>query len=101
MSPYITLLVIITLVIFSTLLAIFLHRRRNGHTELYSEGLRHENAGQYRLALDNYQDALYEIGKLKLSRKFGYRIADRIRTLGTLMDYEKNFQPASAILRTS
>jgi hypothetical protein len=61
-------------------------------SELYSEGLRNENNGSYRLAVNNYENALSEIRKLRRNNKFGRRIADRIRILRTTIEYENNFQ---------
>ena len=66
--------------------------KRNGHTELYSQGVRNENDGNYVLALRNYEDALREARKLKLGKKFGAKIAQRIKLLRTTIDYENNFQ---------
>jgi hypothetical protein len=80
-SPVIFVLAIVLIVIF----------RKNGHTELYSEGLRNENDGRYYLALQNYEEALSEIRKLKLDNKFGDKITQRIKILRTTIDYEENF----------
>jgi hypothetical protein len=53
--------------------------------------VRNENDGHYTIALQNYEDALHEIRKLRLDNKFGEKIADRIKILQTTIDYEKNF----------
>lgn len=71
---------------------LILKYRKMTSTEWYSEGLRNENNGSYRLALNNYENALSEIRKLRRNSKFGRRIADRIRILRTTIEYENNFQ---------
>ena len=79
------LIIIISVIIFITF------KKRNDHTELYSRGVRNENDGNYNLALRNYEDALKEVRKLKLEKKFGTKIAQRIKILRTTIDYENNF----------
>ncbi|HLK27244.1 MAG TPA: hypothetical protein VKT28_01585 [Puia sp.] len=66
--------------------------KKNSHTVLYKEGVHHENEGNYKLALQNFEDALMEIRKLKVDHKFGNKIEERIKMLRTLVDYEKSFQ---------
>jgi hypothetical protein len=84
-------LLIISMIL--TLVIVFVaHYKKNSHTELYREGVRNENDGRYLLALQNYEDALSEIKKLKLDNKFGVKIAERIKILRTFIDYEKNSQ---------
>ena len=84
------------LVIFSALLTLtgffYFWYKQNAHTELYSEGVRNENEGNYALALHNYEDALSEIRKLRLSKKFGQKIVERIKVLRTIIKYEQIFQ---------
>ena len=92
MTSSIYLLIFIIPVICGLFVFLFIAYKKNGHTELYSEGLRNENDGQYTLALHNYEDALSEIRKLNTNDKFGEKIAQRIKILRTTIDYEKNFQ---------
>jgi hypothetical protein len=84
------------LVVFSGLLILsvffFYWYKQNAHTELYSEGVRNENEGRYVQALHNYEDALSEIRKLRLSKKFGQKIDQRIKVLRTIINYEQIFQ---------
>ena len=82
---------IIALIILALILILFANYKKNSHTELYKEGVRNENAGRYAIALQNYQDALSEIKKLRLDNKFGKKIAQRIKILQTTINYEKNF----------
>jgi len=92
MSYSFFLFLVITLIILSLILIVFANYKKNSHTELYKEGVRNENNGRYIIALQNYQDALSEVKKLRLDNKFGKKIAQRIKILQTLIDYEKNFQ---------
>ena len=87
---YVTIFVILIVTILSVFF--YLLHKQNSHTELYSEGLRDENNGNYETALHKYEDALNEIRKLKLEDKFGHKIAARIRVLRTTIEYENNFQ---------
>jgi len=91
MSHSAFLFLIITLIILSLILILFANYKKNSHTELYKEGVRNENDGRYAVALQNYQDALSEVKKLRLDNKFGKKIAQRIKILQTIIDYEKNF----------
>ncbi|MHA4810810.1 hypothetical protein ACX0G9_22070 [Flavitalea flava] len=78
-------------VLLTLVILLFFFYKRNGHTELYSEGVRNENEGRYGQALHNYEDALNEIRKLNRNDKFGKKIAERIKILRTTIDYERNF----------
>jgi outer membrane protein assembly factor BamD (BamD/ComL family) len=84
-------LVLFILIILISIVVFIAFYKRNGHTELYSQGVRNENDGNYTLALRNYEDALKEAHKLKLGKKFGAKITQRIKLLRTTIDYEKNF----------
>ncbi|HSZ86433.1 MAG TPA: hypothetical protein VK787_10400 [Puia sp.] len=82
----------ITLLVLSFIIFLVAHYKKNSHTELYKQGVRNENNGRYTIALQNYEDALSEVRKLKIDNKFGKKIAERIKILQTTVDYEKNFQ---------
>jgi hypothetical protein len=92
MSSSLYLLLFIMLIVLFFSIVLISYYKKNGHTELYREGARNENEGHYKLALQNYEDALTEIRKLKLDNKFGEKIVQRIKILRTLIDYEKNFE---------
>jgi|SRR6186713_372841 len=92
MSSSLYLLFFVLPVILSILIILFIINKKNSHTELYSEGVRNENEGKYSQALRNYEGALVEIRKLRMNRKFGDKIAQRIKILQTTINYEKNFQ---------
>ena len=88
MSPLIYLLLFIAFAVIAIIFFLIARYKNNSHTELYREGVRNENDGQYELALKNYQDALSEIRKLKGDNKFRDKISERIKMLRTLIDYE-------------
>ncbi len=91
----------LVLIIVSSIIAFIAYYKKNAHTELYREGLRNENDGQFAKALQNYEDALSEIRKLKLDNKFGIRISGRIKILRTYIEYEKNFHPSKPMPRAT
>ena len=81
----------IVLIILGLIIFLIAQYKKTSHTELYKEGVRNENDGHYTIALQNYEDALSEVRKLKMDNKFGKKIAERIKILQTTVDYEKNF----------
>jgi len=56
------------------------------------EGIRNENNGLYKRALDNYEDALSEIRKHKIPNKLGRKIIDKIKMMHTIIEYEAQFE---------
>jgi uncharacterized membrane protein YqiK len=88
------LLIILALIILILVAVFFTLYKENSPTALYNEGVQNENEGRYNLAMQNYEDALREVRKLKRGKKFGIKIAQRIRILRTTIDYEKNFRIA-------
>lgn len=97
MSPSQYLLLFISLIAIGLTIILFILRKKNSHTELYSEGVRNENNGLYKQALRNYEDALNETRKLNINNKFGEKIAGRIKILRTTIDYENNFQEGRGV----
>ena len=91
MSSSLYLFLLILAAAAGVLLVLFFLNKKS-HTELYSEGVRNENAGDYNLALHNYEDALSEVRKHNMNDKFSEKIAQRMKILRTTIDYEKNFQ---------
>jgi len=92
MSSSLYFLLFIAFVVLALVVILFILHKKNSHTELYSEGVRNENNGLYKLALHNYEDALNEIRKLNIDNKFRVKISQRIKILRTTIDYENNFQ---------
>jgi hypothetical protein len=71
---------------------IILRYKQINSTELYREGVRNENDGHYKLALQSFEKALNENRKLMLDTKFGVKISQRIKVLRNFMGYEDSFQ---------
>ena len=92
MSSSLYLLMIIScILVFVVIIFVVVAHKRTRHTQLYSEGMRHENAGDYDLAIHDYEDALNEIVKHKQDKEFANKIVQKIKILRTTIDYEKNF----------
>ena len=79
------------MLVFIVIIFFVVAHKRSRHTQLYSKGMRHENAGDYNLAIHNYEDALNEIVKRKQDKEFASKIIQKIKILRTTIDYEKNF----------
>ena len=90
MSRSLYFILLIVFVLIGVAFVLLARYKRNSHTELYKEGVHHENEGEYSKALQNFEDALAEIRKLKVDNKFGDKIEGRIKLLRTVIDYEKN-----------
>jgi sensor domain CHASE-containing protein len=83
----------IPVIIIAALLIIFgivyyLSTKKNVHTELYDEGVKNENDGEYLAALKNYEDALNEITS---ESKLKAQIHQRIKTIRFTLEYENRF----------
>lgn len=91
MSYSLYLLFVISILLCVVIVFINIFNKKNNHMKLYCEGMRNENAGQYKLALDNYENALNEVLKLRLEKKFGAKVTQRIKILRSTIEYEKNF----------
>jgi hypothetical protein len=92
MRPSLYALFFIVIIVSALSVILIAQYKKNSHTGLYKEGVHHENEGDYQSALQNYEDALMEIRRLKVDNKFGDKIEERIKILRTIIDYEKNFQ---------
>ena len=89
-STYIPITVIAVVII---VLAVFYisSNKKSVHTELYDEGVKNENDGAYAIALQNYEDALKEIGQ---ESKLKDQIVQRIKTIKFTLEYENRFHKA-------
>lgn len=85
------LLFISSILVFGVIIFFGVSHKNTRLTKLYSEGMRHENAGDYNLAIHNYEDALNEIVKRKQDKEFANKIVQKIKILRTAIDYERNF----------
>ena len=79
------------IVLFLIIVMLLVRARRNRHSILYQEGVRNENNGRYRQAINNFLEAKSEMEKDKNRQKQLLAINERIKTLHALIDYESNF----------
>jgi len=92
MPAYLYLLLFISLLVITLIIVFYASHKKNIHTELYMEGVRNENNGLYKIALDNYQAALAEIRKHKIPNTLGKKIDEKIKMLHTIIEYEAQFE---------
>jgi hypothetical protein len=92
MPAYLYLLLFIGLIAVCLFVIFYTAHKKNIHTELYMEGIRNENNGLYKTALNNYEEALIEIRKHKMPNKLGRKITEKIKMLHTIIEYEAQFE---------
>ena len=61
--------------------------KRNIAVDLFNEGLRNENNGQYEEAVINYENALMEVKKTRFHSTFKNKIIEKLKLLHTLIEY--------------
>ena len=70
----------------------FINRKKNIPRELYAEGLRNENSGDFKAALQNYERALSEAGKMGFPNNLKNKIIEKLKVLNTVLEYNRGFQ---------
>jgi hypothetical protein len=78
----------IALIIASIISSIFL-KKKNLPVELFVEGLKHENDGQFDEAIINYENALAEVNKNRFHRHLKNKIVQKLKVLHTIIEYKK------------
>ncbi|MBL7746423.1 MAG: hypothetical protein JNM19_03295 [Chitinophagaceae bacterium] len=74
------------------LIRFLLWRRKSIPVALYAEALRNENKGDYQAAVENYETALQAVTKARFaSGKLKQKIAEKLKVLRTVIDYQKTF----------
>jgi hypothetical protein len=85
--------VIIMLPLIIILIRRVVPRKRNMPDELFFEGLRNENSGDYEAALVAYENALAEVKKNRFySSSMKNKIVEKLKVLNTVIDYKNNSQ---------
>lgn len=79
-----------TLLLIILFLRALLSRKRNPSVKFFSAAQKFENDGDFEEALINYESALTEIKKEKLSKNLRIRIVEKIKVLHTVINYQKN-----------
>lgn len=74
-----------------------LNRKKNVPHKLFKAALLHENNGHYDEALTHYNDALIEMKKERRHGTLKASIIDKIKTLHTVIKYQKQFSTALAV----
>jgi hypothetical protein len=67
-----------------------LHRKKQDYTALYAEGVKNENNGFYKAALENYSTVLVEIKKQRFNDKMQEQLIDKIKVLRSAIEYESH-----------
>jgi len=80
----------IALIIASIISSLFL-KKKDLPVELFVEGLRYENDGQYDEAIMNYKNALNEVRKNRFQSDLENKIIQKLKVLHTIIEYQRNF----------
>ena len=83
--------IMIALLITSIMSFLFL-KKKNLPVELFTEGLKNENDGNFDEAIINYENALNEVKKNRFHRDLENRIIQKLKVLHTISEYRKNIQ---------
>jgi hypothetical protein len=74
----------------ATFSAIAYFRKKYTYTDLYAEGVKNENDGYYKAALENYSKALAEVEKYKFHEDMKQQIVQKIKVLKSAIEYESH-----------
>ena len=82
--------VFIGVLILAFLIALLFRRKKYTYTSLYAEGVKNENDGFFEAALENYNNALVEVGKYKFHEKMKEQIIEKMKVLKSAIEYESH-----------
>lgn len=89
--PYYYYIIIAAVLLLILFVARFLLRKeKNLSDELFAEALRTENEGHFEEALIIYQTALEESGKINSNKIFKNKIAEKLKLMHTVIEYNKS-----------
>ena len=83
--------IMITILIASIVSSLFL-KKKNVQVELFVEGLKNENNGDFDEAIISYENALSQVNKDRYHRDLKTKIIQKIKVLHTILEYRKNTQ---------
>ena len=66
-------------------------KKKNLPVELFVEGLRYENDGNFDEAIVNYENALSEVKKNRFHSNLKNKIIQKVKVLHTIIAYKKSF----------
>lgn len=92
MLVYKIFLFFVLLMIITFFIRYFFLRKENVSVQLFINGLKEENNGQYEEAVINYESALYEIKKIKRHNQLKEKLIEKLSTLRTVIAYKNDFQ---------
>ncbi|HLY72282.1 MAG TPA: hypothetical protein VKR53_21265 [Puia sp.] len=90
MSFYYYIFFVISVGIIATLIRSVILSRENVPVELFIEGLRNENTGQFEQAVIIYESALSEFRKIRFHGSLKNKIIEKIKLLHLIIEYKKN-----------
>ena len=70
--------------------AVSFFRKKYTYTDLYAEGVKNENDGAFKAALENYSKALAEVEKYKFHDDMKQQIVQKIKVLKSAIEYESH-----------
>jgi len=86
---------ILSVVMIIAAVTYFLSHRKNSYSQLYAEAIRNENNGNYKTAINNYKSVMVEILNQPTRRILKGKVAEKIKTLESILEYESRFQEHS------
>ena len=87
--PYI-LVILVGLSILFILIRFLILRKKNIPAELFARALQDENSGHFKEAVITYENALYEVKKIKFNSKLKKKIIEKIKLMHTVIEYQNS-----------
>jgi hypothetical protein len=85
---YMGIFIVLLILVFSV--ALLFRRKKYTYAELYAEGVKNENDGYFKAALENYNNALAEVEKYKFHEKMKQQLIEKIKVLKSAIEYESH-----------
>ena len=90
MPLYYFVYLIILLAAFFLLVRYIIQRKTSLPIQLFIKGLRTENSGNFDEATISYENALYEVKKIRFHHSLKNKIIEKLKVLRTVKRYEKD-----------
>lgn len=87
---------ILSVVVIIAAIMYFLSHRKNNYSQLYADAIRNENNGNYETAINNYKSVMAEILNQRTQKILKGKVAEKIKTLEAMLEYENRFQEHNA-----
>ena len=93
MSTYYYYVLVALFLVIVLFIRYLMQKRKNVPVELFAQGLRNENSGDYAAAVTTYKSALLEFKKKKHNNSdLENKIVEKLKVLHTIIEYERSFQ---------